>query len=83
MDPKVVNIWLFVEVEVKAKVKVEGLFCMWTKFICKRSKISLKSKKKWGITKKRGLYVIVSLKICVCDIYAYLIDCLPKITYYR
>ena len=52
MDPKAVNIWLFVEVEVKAKVKVEGLFYRWTKFICKRSKISLKSKKKWGITKK-------------------------------
>ena len=49
---KVVNIWLFEEVEVRIKVKVEGLFYRWTKFICKRSKISLKSKKKWGITKK-------------------------------
>ena len=38
MDQKVVNIWLYVEVEVKAKVKVEGLFYRWTRFICKRSK---------------------------------------------
>ena len=48
MDQKVVNIlWLFKEVEVKAKVKVEGLFYRWTKFICKRLEINGKSNYKW------------------------------------